>query len=300
MANDVLFGRRARLTISIPVATPGDYTHTTSDDIEINGGDDPLRPGLRIQFKIKKSGEKDPNSAEITVTNLSPTRRASLQQKGVKLTLEAGYQSTGLTRIFRGDVRTADHVRDGADWNTVFKCGDGERAYRNARVNESFAPGTGAGAILRTLAERSGLAMGNIPDIALDLQQTYDQGYIATGRWAYEMDRLVKSLGYEWSTQDETLQVLLPDGILGAAIPEISPQSGLIGSPEMGTPDKKTKTALCKFKSLLLPSRPGAKVFVRSERYPGTFVKVKKCEMLGDTHGGDWYTNFEGVILASG
>ena len=296
MADDVLYGRTARLTIATPVATPGDYRNSTSDVLEINGSDDAEDPGNRVQFKITKTDSRDPNTAELTITNLSPTTRALLQRKGAKVLFEAGYLATGRSGLFRGDVRTVDHARDGADWTTVIKCGDGERSWRYARLSESFAAGTGAGDVLKRLANATGLQLGNIPTEVASITTTFDQGYAVSGPVSRSLARLVASLGYTWSIQDETLQILLPGSALAIAIPEIGPDSGLVGSPEMGSPEDTGGPALCKFKALLTPTRPGAKVRLRSRRYSGE-VLVKRCTFEGDTSGGPWHTTFEGQIL---
>lgn len=290
-----LFGRRCRVVVATPSAE--DFRSTTFDELEVNGGEGTDgESGLRVAFKIERSDGKEPNKSEVTISNLSPDTRGKLQKKGVKVTLEAGYDATGLARIARFDVRTIDHVRNGADWDTKFKGGDGERAWRFARVSESFAANTGAGDVLDYLANASGLQVGNVPNVVGNLLVRYDHGYVVSGKWKDEMDRLVKSIGYVWSVQDETLQVLLPGQPSTASVPFISPDSGLIGSPEFGTPEKKGKPALVKFKSLLMPTLPGARVRLKSERYDG-HVRIKKCETAGDTHGGDWYVTIQGTLL---
>lgn len=294
-----LYQRTVRVTANVPVATPGDYNHVTSDQIVINGGDDPSQPGLRIQFDIALTDQKEPNCSKVIITNLSGTRRSSLQQKGVKILVEAGYLGTGRTRIFRGDVRSTDHIRSGPDWDTTMQIGDGERAFRYGRVAESFAPGTPASQVLRYMANASGLQIGNIDDAAAATTQVFDQGYVVHGAWQKSMDRLCKSLDLGWSIQAETLQVLSPNGSLQAQIPLISPSTGLIGSPQMGTPEKKSGTQLLKFKALLQPTRPSARVHLKSERYDADVI-VKKCRFVGDTHGDEWYTEIEGSIVKGG
>jgi hypothetical protein len=291
-----LYGRRVRVVIAVPVAS--DYHSTTFDELEINGGEGGKEPGLRVAGKIEKSDGKEPNSSEITITNISPDSRGKMQKKGVKVTVEAGYDATGVSKIFRGDARSIDHVRNNADWDTKIKCGDGERAWRFARVNESFAAGTGAGDVLNYLAEQSGLQLGSVPSVVENLTTRYDHGYVVSGTWAHEMDKLVKSIGYKWSVQDETLQVLLPGDTSKAAVPLISPDTGLVKSPEFGTPEKKGAPALIKFTSLLMPTQPGARVKLKSDRYDG-FVRVKKATYDFDTHGGNWYTHYQGVLLGS-
>ena len=293
--SQLLFDRRVKLTLAVPVATLGDFKTTTSDVLEISGQDDPANPGLRLTFKITKTAKPDPNGNEVTVYNLAPATRARLQKKGVKLILEAGYAATGLQRLFSGDVRTADHVREGTDWASKLKCGDGERSYQNARLTKSFAAGTGAGDVLLALARATGLAIGNVPTEVANLTTTFQTGYCVSGPLSRSIDRLVSSLGCTWSIQDGAIQVLSPGGTFGAQIPQIDVTSGLVGSPEMGSPEKKGGAALIKFKSLLLAVRPGGRVKLVSDQYNGV-VTLKKVTHDGDTAGGNWYTEMEGHL----
>ena len=292
---DQLKGRRCKITITIPTKIPGDFTHTLQNQLVINGPDEAGSPGLRVVFHIVKTSEKEPNTNKVTVYNLAESTRHLLQTKGMKLMLEAGYQATGITRLFEGDVRFIDHVRKGGDWETELKCGDGERGYKYARLSESYAPGTVAGQILKRLAQASGLAIGNVGSQAAVLSTSFDAGYAVSGPVMDSLHRLVKSLGYTLSIQDGALQILGRDEALEVMVPLISPTTGLIGSPEMGTPRKSGKPALCKFTALLTPTRPGSKVHLQSERYDG-LVTVQKCEFVGDTYGGSWYTHFQGSI----
>lgn len=297
-SGNLLFDRRCRLTIATPVADKSDFHQVTSDVIEIDGGVSEQRDdaGMRVQFKINKSTKKEPNTSEITVTNLSGSRRASLQQKDVKLLLEAGYKEMGVNRYFSGDVRTVDHVRQKADWETLLKLGDGERAWKYARVYASFSVGTRAEDVLKTLARGMGLKLGNVDKQASSLTSVLDQGYAVAGNAARGLDQFVKSLRKTWSVQDDELQILDPYETLDLPIPDITPDTGLIGSPEMGSPPTKGKPQLVKFQSLLIPVKPGSKVKLKSSRYDG-YVRVQACSFEGDTHGGPWYTTISGVLL---
>lgn len=295
-SGNALFDRRCRLTIAVPVATPGDFSGTTSDVIEVDGGrTDAKTFGHRIQFKIDKTLEKQPNTSQIVVTNLAPTTRSALQKKGVKVLLEAGYRETGLSRIFVGDARTVDHKREKADWSTIIKLGDGERAWRFARVSESFSPGTRASDVIKKVARASGLDLGNVDAQADKIGAIFDQGYVLAGSALRALDKLATSFGKVFSVQDGQLQILDPYEALDLPIPEITPETGLVGSPEMGTPAKPGQPALVQFTSLLISTKPGAKVKLKSERYDG-FVLVQKCSFEGDTHGGNWYTKIDGTI----
>jgi hypothetical protein len=89
--------------------------------------------------------------------------------------------------------------------------------------------------------------------------------------------------------------VLAPGETYGPEIPLISPATGLIGSPEMGSPEKKGKPSLLKFRCLLRPLTVGGRVHLQCLRYDGE-VRIRKLEHSGDTHSGEWYTDVHGAI----
>lgn len=293
MAGDLLFGRKVRVTIATQVSES--FTEVGIDVIEIED--------LRVAFKVSKSDQKEPNTAEVTITNLSETRRRSLQQRGVKFVLQAGYAGSGIGQIFIGDARTCEHKKDGASWHTTLKCGDGERAFNYARVNESFAAGSPVSEVVKRIGQKSGLGIGNLAKQASALTGQYVNGYAALGPVSRELDKVLAGTGYEWSVQDGELLLLKPDEASGATVPDIGPDTGLIGSPEYGSPKsvskqaKKTGKPLLKVRCLLNPAiKIGCQVSLRSERHNGP-IRVKKLDHIGDTGGGDWYTDFEGVPI---
>lgn len=294
MNGSTLFGRLCRLTITKPSGTFSD-TDPTANAIIIGGSDSTEAPGLRITAKVVKTQQKEPNTSEICVYNLAPTTRGQLQQKGVRLILEAGYAGTGLSLLFVGDVRTVDHVRDGADWKTVLKCGDGERSIRFARASESFAAGSTVAQVVKHCADAMGLAQGNVGAQLPALSTPLYQGWTAHGAASSELDRVLRAVGYSYSVQDGQLQILAPGQSLAQVIPDLNPDTGLIGSPEMGSPEKAGKPQTLKFRSLLIPeARCGGRVRVRSERYNGVFRTRKVVHDL-DTMGGPWYSEFESI-----
>lgn len=287
MADQRLQDRRVRLLIANRVAE--DYKSLTADVTEIKD--------LRVQFSVKKSSAKEPNTAEVTITNLSPTRRAALQTKGVKFVLECGYVDTGVKQIFQGDVRHVSHVREGADWRTVLKSGDGERAFQFARISETLGPKSTKSAVIKRLAAKLGLGLGNSTKAAIP--GSFEQGIVLSGPVSRELDKVLKGTGYEWSIQDEQLVILSESEVSGQDVPLLTPDSGLIGSPEFGAPIEKGGKPQLKFKALLNANiKPGAKVQIQCERFPlGVSVKCAKVEHSGDTAGQDWYTSVEGATL---
>ena len=249
---------------------------------------------LRFAFQIQKTKDKEPNTATITIWNLTEEKRALFQQRGSKVLLEAGYPAT-VSAIFTGDVRHAESFRVGPDWETRIELGDGERAFKFSRVRESFAPGARHAAVLTKLAEEMGLDAGNINSTGLTGQ--FVHGHVAAGTASIEFDRVVRSAGYEWSIQDGKIQLLARDAPNTESIVVLSADSGLVGSPEFGTPPAKNKPRTLKGKSLLNPRiLVGRRIELDSEKHKGIF-RVISLTHSGDTHGPDWYTDFEAVPL---
>jgi hypothetical protein len=295
MAGELLFKRSARLLI-LPPSQAG---NATTEAVEIEA--------LRLSFKIKKDLAKAANTAEVTVYNLSAERRASLGSKGARLVLEAGYAesddvlavlgSVGTReQIFAGDVRLIEHKHEGPNWATKLSSGDGERALAHARFSSSFAPGTSLVEVVKGAAKSLGVGEGNLGAALGEEAIQYASGYVAHGFASLELDKVLRRAGFEWSVQDGQLQVLRP----GAATQEVvvlGPESGLIGSPEMGSAEKKGGRPVLKLKSLLQPRlKPGARVEVRSRSYAGLY-RILKVEHSGDTEGADWFSSLEAATL---
>lgn len=256
--------------------------------------------GLRVQFRVEKSIRQEPSTLDLRVFNFSAAHRASMgQKKGAKVVLEAGYQDS-LEIVFSGDARTIDHVRDSTpEFVTHIQCGDGERAYLYSRINASFAPGASIKTILSAMAQSMGVDLGNsaakigAAQLRGGLSQ-FQHGYVASGRTAAEFSKLLKTAGLSWSIQDGALQVLAGDAdFANTTVPLISAASGMIGSPDHGTPDKRGFASVLKVKSLLQPSiRPGMRVRVQSNSANGLY-RVEKLTHQGDTAGPEWYTILE-------
>jgi hypothetical protein len=297
LSGKALFGRTCRVTLRRDTEKIAARTSTT-DTVETTRSDVVIEEH-RIQFEVKKN-----------LYNLSDTTRAELSEdKKFKVIVEAGYQSTGLTRYLIGDVRTVDHMRESADWITRIRFGDGERAWRHAKISESWSPGVRTADVVERIARAMGVDLGNVKD-KLSRSQRHaasrlDHGWCASGSASREFDRIMKACGLQWTVIDGELFVWNTSAVHNAPYPDITPQTGLIDSPEFGTPPKKkkkTKTKskakkrlqTIKLKSLLVPTRPGAKVRIKSERFDG-HATVQVCKFVGDTHGRDWYTEIEAI-----
>jgi hypothetical protein len=247
--------------------------------------------GLRVQFKVQKSLVPEPNTVDVSITNLAADTRAAMQAKGTKLLLEAGYLDATEV-LFYGDVRTISHVRQGPDWISRFQCGDGEAAIAGSRVNESHAPGAKVSDVVTGLAKGMGVGLGNALDEVKkgNFRGGLDEfvnGVTLSGKTSSALSQTLKSAGLEWSIQDGQLQLLRPGTATTEDVVVLGPRTGLIGSPEFG--EKKHLKA----KTLLVPGlRPGRRVEIVSATATGLF-RVEKVVHTGDTAGQDWYSECE-------
>jgi hypothetical protein len=262
--------------------------------------------GLRCTFKAEKALTKDPNSAEVKIYNLSEEGRNALQparsagRRDVVL-LTAGYVDTEAI-IFAGNVRFVDSVREHADWVTKVMAGDGEQAYANAKFNLSFGKGTSIGAIMSEAAKSLGINQGNLKEALTRPFRggvtAVRKGFSATGDAQQVLDAIARSAGFSMSIQDGALVVLRDEDFVGAKAFLLGPNTGMIGSPQYGTPDAKDKSLgmppRLKVKSLLQPTLGcGRAVVIDSKAYRGGVYRVEKCTHEGDTHGENWLTEVE-------
>lgn len=254
--------------------------------------------GLRISFTVKKTSKQEPNTAEITVSNLSTESLAQIK-KGVKVRLLAGYEGASAL-IFAGDIRTVETGKPSQDQETLIRAGDGDAAYRDSFVASNFAPGAQTtdviGKIAGALGVDAGEALAALKTKGVPGMRQYPRGTSASGKASQEMSRVLGAAGLEWSIQDGKLQILAPAEVAPGTAVLLTPDTGLVGSPELNVTEegeKKGKRPLLKLKSLLHPEiRPGVSLQVKARGFHGLF-RAENVEHTGDTHDQPWYTEIE-------
>lgn len=254
--------------------------------------------GLRVAFDIHRTLKNEPNKAEIKVWNLAEETRAFLEvDDEIPVQIEAGYASTSL--LFLGNLKTASSESDGVDTITTVSSGDGEKALRKARVSISFPRGTPIKSVIDQLAAVFDLTPGNLATLLYTFQgggSSFINGGAFHGSAAWELTRLLRSCGKEWSVQNGEIQILDRDKtLLGEAV-LLSTATGLVGSPSIKT-DAKTKKKYLNATMLLASEvAPGRLLVMQSKHISGTF-RIETCNYIGDTHGSDWIINLEALQL---
>jgi hypothetical protein len=255
---------------------------------------------LRMAFKIEKDLTKDPNKCDVQIWNLSDFSRSKLQTSGAHIVVTAGYKGE-TEKLFDGQATVINHTKQGPDWVTRLQSGDGVFATRGARINENFAPGTPLVDAFKTIASKTGLALGNVLDeikkgnVRNALSQ-WGKGAVVSGVAIEEAHKLAQTMGYELSVQDGALQLAELGGTVGSEVVRLAADTGLIGSPEIGEKDAANVLKarhIIKARSLIQQRlMPGRKVLLNSLKING-FFRIEKVTFIGDTHDTAWYADLE-------
>lgn len=271
---------------------------------------------LRCAFEIERDEKPWPNTATIRIWNLNKAHRNELvAMQGVPCTLTAGYEGARAV-LFDGMLREAASAHEGTDWITTITGGDGELnkegdPIASASIHKTWSKGTPCLQILKDFVAEMKLDEGNAGLAGAAAKLTTGVGlshaFTVDGPILDELTYFMRSVGLAWSIQDGAFQVRL------AAVPAttgalISPMTGLVGHVTKSTRKIERENERTKEKEitewsmaagtcLLLPAlKPGAGFVLQSEAATGTYL-CTQIRHVGDTHAGEWYTEFEGRAL---
>ncbi len=253
------------------------------------------QPTIDFAFVVERSLDREPNTAEIQIYNLSDTSRKLIEQtEDQRVELEAGYlQPDGVRVIFDGDLSKAKSFREGPDIITEISAADGERQYRTARINRSFGDNTSLSSVIEACGRAINVGVGNLAELATQsgfegLGNIFSEGVVVSGPAREELSGLIESAGLEWSIQNNTLQILPRGSALAGTAVVLSPKTGLIESPSVDSEGVATA------RMLMIPDVfPGRRVRLESDFVLGEY-RVTKAKYSGATRGNEWFIDIEG------
>lgn len=244
---------------------------------------------LRVVFEVNRNLTKHPDPAQITIYNLARDTRSGFFG-GQQVRLVAGYgDAAGL--LYAGTLTQITPNRDGPDYAVSLTCRDGDAAYR-ATVRQSYVSGAPLSVVVGNLVSAMGLTLGAGASSQLAGKST--RGAVA--HVGYAADKLQQSLlpfGLQYTLNDGTVQIIPTDGTTAEQAILLSPDTGLVGSPEPMSDKKPAAGANVKrlrLTSLLQPGfMPGRRVALQGVQYAGVY-RVDRLIHKGDSHGQDWYS----------
>lgn len=265
----------------------------------------------QITFSIKKDNNKDPNQAEIVVYNLSDDT-VNYINRGIRnnlaVALAVGYEGEELVMIFKGTIQWVSDTFDSVDRKTTLHCLDGGINIAEARTSRSYPKGTKIKRVVTDLVKDLGTTEGNIH---VDNDQTLSSATAMCGNTSHYLEHICKSIDHNVSIQDGSVYVTPRSQMSSARSAYISPETGLIGSPEPFHNDikptkKVTKSSKkakkptdgvkfkCQMNGAILPEKT---IWLKSRYYDGPF-KVVSVSHNGDKEGKEWVTEVECVSVS--
>lgn len=265
----------------------------------------------QITFSIKKDNNKDPNQAEIVVYNLSDDT-VNYINRGIRnnlaVALAVGYEGEELVMIFKGTIQWVSDTFDSVDRKTTLHCLDGGINIAEARTSRSYPKGTKIKRVVTDLVKDLGTTEGNIH---VDNDQTLSSATAMCGNTSHYLEHICKSIDHNVSIQDGSVYVTPRSQMSSARSAYISPETGLIGSPEPFHNDikptkKVTKSSKkakkptdgvkfkCQMNGTILPEKT---IWLKSRDYDGPF-KVVSVSHNGDKEGKEWVTEVECVSVS--
>ena len=246
---------------------------------------------LKVSFNITKTIKKEPNKCDLQIYNLKKDNRIALQKRQVETIVEAGYVDN-TSVLFQGALEYSASVQDGSDWVTSLQAFDGSDKTKKKRVNKSLKGPAKARDVLNAAAKALGLKTGNLKSaigrgsVRGNLSE-FSNGIVLSGRADRVLDSVARSMGYFYSIQDGHLILLTQKDFLGTDAILISPDTGMVGSPEPG------EDGFVTVRTMIQPNLlPAHRVKIVAGEIEG-FYRIERVDFTGDTWGPDWYADLE-------
>ncbi len=242
------------------------------------------------EFSVKGYSGTKPNECQVTIKNLSPQTIAFLEKPNLVLQLSAGDTVPGI--LFRGSIQPRGVVTKNTmpERSTTITCVDGRRLWRDTKTAVSYPQNTTVAVVVQDIlkaatAQGFAIAPGNTypPD-------SFPQGFTAWGRWRDTLTQILFPRQFAWTVQDRTIYVGPQSSLNPGTVPLITPQTGLVGSP-----DRTAKGV--NFSAVLDPRiRPGWGVQIQSQFVTGLYRVVVR-EHMGDSDGIKWLTRVQCEVI---
>ena len=272
---------------------------------------------LRLKFSINLHKIYTAAGSSITVYNLSPELRASINIRFIGVVLRVGWKNLGMKNLFSGSLISAYSRREGADIlttiNAVGGYGASGRSYTGAGNNVElskdrniwkFTPGTELKFIIQLLA---GYMMGvttldatliNVPDRVMGYR-----GLTVFGKIDEILKDLARIYGFTWWIDNNQFHAEIDGKAPVQPAQLLSYKNGTLMRAEPILTGTWQMYAGLSFRALLDPTiRPGKNVVIESSvnsALSGPWC-VWDASYTGDLGSNAWYLDGHSSLIATG
>ena len=219
--------------------------------------------------------------------------------------MEAGYESGQYGLIFDGDVVQALRDKeDGVTYKLTLVSQDGDKFLNNGIVNTSFKAGQTPMTITNELIGTASNPI-ELNTISENLEgKELARGKVVFGLAKDYLHQIAKSEQAAFYVNDGKVNIVKATDLPQGRIIDLSPTSGLIGTPEQTEDGIKAKCLLNPLINLnsfihidnshVRQQKMTRDSQVKQQNQDGVY-RIIKLNHLGDTRSDSWYTEFVGI-----
>ena len=262
---------------------------------------------LRCVFNCEKSVSDTPNYSVITVYNMAQDTISSIKA-GDTVVLEAGYEYGNFGMIFTGQIVQPYVTREGStDTALNLVVQDGDMYLNSAFVMTTLSQGASNADVVRATTEgfdgiSNGLINSELGNISLP------RGKVLFGSAAEYAKQAAIAANSQFYVEDGKVNIVAATDYASNQAVELNPRTGLIDMPGQTddgvsakcliNPSLKLNTLVHIDSSLVAQKQ----VAEGSTEYAAVstdgIYRIIKLTYKGDTHGDDWYCEFDAVAQA--
>lgn len=201
------------------------YQVEVDDEIIIYETDSGLQ--FHVQFDVTIDALGHVTLCDLNIDNLSESTANKVFKKGAVLGLRAGYNDNS-DYIFRGIIRNVFRYREGATTTLQVLARGGE--LRKKEINVALGKNAKLSEVLQAIADAMGY---RIVFKAEEYPQKFVSGYSMTDNPETILDKLARAYGFNWTIEQNALNVFTVEGGRSNVVRTINMRSGLEGIPEV-------------------------------------------------------------------
>jgi hypothetical protein len=202
--------------------------------------------GLRIHFTITKAVAQTPNTAQITIYNLSKNTVSTLIREYNYCILQVGYEYGQVGTIFMGTIKMYKTGHENVtDTYLTLYAADGEQGMNLGTMNHTYPPGTDPSQQVDDMYQSMhayGVFPGAVDPGAIAIPQNA-RSDVKYGMTSDHLRDFSQANGAIWYILDQQFHWARPSSYAEGTIVKLNAATGLIGYPEM-TQDGINITAL--------------------------------------------------------
>lgn len=261
---------------------------------------------LRCVFEIKKSVQFIQNASTISIYNLNPDDENKIIKNGQRIVLEAGYQGEQYGKILDAQVIQPIRSKENqVDYKLTLVSRDCERYATYGLVGVSLVAQQSMRDAISALSERSTVKIET--GLISDARINYPRGKVMFGKSTQYMEQIAKSMNATYYNEDGMANIVNAKDFAKGEIVDLSPETGLIGSPEQSDYGIQCECLLnprIKLNSLIhvdnrkvIGKQYQQGTPIRSLDREGIY-RVTSITYTGDTRGTDWKMKIETISQA--